>query len=193
MSKAHSYLFPIFLTLLLSGCRETSASLQEYNSCPVYEDSVYCFNGRSIVTVNGLKGIVDTDGNSVLPPDWDNVEFLDDNIAILTKSGIWSLCTRDGRIFAQSPDSLSLESSYLDLYEEMTENDLQYWNQVLETLEVFEEACLTAKSGQLDEKIIRSHAILQKQLEECPGGRMTASQLERLNKIEEDFKLMFRK
>ena len=194
MKGSLSYWFLTCVVLLLSACGETAAPrLDALAEMPVYEDSVYCFNERSIVTLNGLKGIVDKDGNPVLLPEWNEVEFLDDNVALLSKSGIWSLCTRDGRIFAQSADSLYLEGRYSELYEEMAESDAQYWNQVLDTLEELEELCLTARSGQLDERMIHAHATLQRLLEASPGGAMTASQRERLESIEADFKTMYRR
>ena len=193
MKRSYSYLVLTGLALLLASCREASEPQPLTEARPVWEDSVYCFNQRSIVTLKGLHGIVDTDGSTVLAPEWDEVEFLDDNIALLCKSGIWSLCTRDGRIFAQSLDLQSLENSYPALYEEMLEGDRQYWDGVLDCLEELEESCLAAPSRKLDDRIVRAHAKLQKQLSDGAGGGMTASQLERLDKIEADFKSMYRK
>ena len=193
MNRSCPYLVLTCLALLLTACHESSAPRPLAEVHPVWDDSVYCFNQRSIVTLKGLQGIVDTDGRTVLAPEWDGVEFLDDNIALLCKSGIWSLCTRDGRVFAQSLDLQSLENSYLTLYEEMLEGDRQYWDRVLDCLEELEESCLAAPSRKLDDKIVRAHAKLQKRLSDGSGGRMTASQLERLDKIETDFKSMYRK
>ena len=194
MKGIPSYSFLTCVVLLLSACSETPVPMQDTLVVrPDYEDSVYCFNERSIVTLNGLKGIVDKDGNQVLAPEWNEIEFLDDNIALLSKSGIWSLSTRDGRIFAQSADSLYLEGRYSELYDEMAESDAQYWDQVLDALEELEELCLTSRSGKLDERMVHARATLQRLLEASPGGEMTVSQLDRLESIESEFKTMYQR
>ena len=115
-------LFALTVSYLVS-CMNAGPDVQTPVQEPVtYEDTVYCFNQRSVVSLEGKKGLIDTEGQVVLEPEWDSIEFLDDEVALLSRSGIWYLCTKDGRLFAETSDPGILESSFHALLAEMQDN-----------------------------------------------------------------------
>ena len=189
MNKVVSYVACLVLAWALTACN--SAPEPKVTENTAYEDSVYCFNRRSIVTLGGLKGIVDDSGNTVLRPEWDSAEFLDDDVALLSKEGLWYLCTRDGRVFASSASPEELEETHSERLEALLEADILYWDNVLDRLQALCDACISAHGGKRDENVIRENSALRHLLEEAPGGSMTGSQQERLDRIEREFKSMY--
>ena len=92
----HSWIkLGVFLPAVLASCHGAAVRTQEAAARPAYEDSVYCFNGRMIVSSEGRKGLADTLGHVILPLEWEQVEFLDDDVARTwrTWSGIICACS----------------------------------------------------------------------------------------------------
>jgi len=177
------------LSLLLAACqvRPVLVSVEK----TVYEDSVYCFNQRSIVTLGGQKGMVGEGGEVILVPEWDAIEFLDDDVAMLQKSGLFYLCTRDGRIFAESPEVESLERSFRQRLAETLDADLLSWDRVLDQLEVLCDACLACGGRRPDAQIIHEDTVLREYLDDATGA-MTQEQKMRLERIGRKFDSLYR-
>ena len=186
-------LFALTVSYLVS-CMNAGPDVQTPVQEPVtYEDTVYCFNQRSVVSLEGKKGLIDTEGQVVLEPEWDSIEFLDDEVALLSRFGIWYLCTKDGRLFAETSDPGILESSFRALLAEMQDKDSKYWDDILDRLEDLSEACINSRSKRPDARILRERALLSELLSSGIRGKMSASQTERLDKIVLKFNSLYRK
>ena len=192
--------FPIYLSMTLSilCCLSCSRVWSISESTPVqsvteYEDTVYCFNQRSVVSLGEKKGLIDNEGREILATEWDSIEFLDDDVALLSRSGLWYLCTRDGRLFAEAPEPSDLESTFRSRYAEVTDKDSAYWDGVLDQLDNLREACVGSRSRRPDERVLQEFARLQELISKEHGGGMSRSQEERFERILSDFKSSYRK
>lgn len=192
MSKWCTYIIFIAVISAIPGCRQAVAT-NPLQATISYDDSVYCFNLRSIVSREGLKGIADLDGNVVLPLEWDSIEFLDDDVALLSRSGLWYLSTKDGRIFAQATDPSELEASSTELFTRMQEDDLRHWDSVLDQLEALSHACISSARKGMNECILSEQNKLQQLLRERPGTAMSKAQEKRLEAIESEFSSLYRR
>ena len=177
------------LPLLLAACQAHPIPVPVERV--VYEDSVYCFNQRSIVTFEGKKGVVGEQGELILAPEWDAIEFLDDEVALLQKSGLYYLCTRDGRIFAESHEMESLERSFRQRLAEMHDADVLSWNRVLDQLEVLCDACLACDGRKPDSQLIHEDTVLREYLNNATGA-MNQEQKLRLERIGKKFDSLYR-
>jgi len=148
-----SYFLAVCLFVLFSSCSAVDTAPQPAGEPIAYEDTVYCFNQRSIVHLSGKAGVIDESGTLVLSPEWDAIEFLDDEVALLRRDGRWFLSTRGGRIFAESDDSAGLESDFRRRLEDVREQDLCRWDTVLDKLEVLCETALACRSRRPDRDI----------------------------------------
>ena len=174
------------------SCSCARGEMRAENDCRVaYEDSVYCFNQRSIVTFEGKKGVVGEQGELILAPEWDAIEFLDDEVALLQKSGLYYLCTRDGRIFAESHEMESLERSFRQRLAEMHDADVLSWNRVLDQLEVLCDACLACDGRKPDSQLIHEDTVLREYLNNATGA-MNQEQKLRLERIGKKFDSLYR-
>ena len=100
MRFLRTYLLLFFSLPVVHSCQAGQVRSEMQETDVFYDDTVYCFNQRSIVTLGSQKGLIDENGTRILAPEWDSIEFLDDEVALLGRSGLWYLCTRDGRFFA---------------------------------------------------------------------------------------------
>lgn len=177
--------------LLLAGCNHTPAVSGTDEPRIHYDDSIYCFNGRSIVSLNGLWGLVDIKGTYILEPEWDAIEFLSDDVALLRRTGLYYLCTRDGRVFAENTDPDILESSYQTFLTEMEYADRQRWDKVLDRLESLCDACIAGTARRPDSRILQEKAALESELTGI-SGQMSKQQDERLKQIVDKFNAYYR-
>lgn len=182
----------IFLSVWLAACSGPSSRTPADTACTPYDDSVYCFNGRVIVSSEGRKGLVDTLGHVILSPEWEDIVFLDDDVALLGRAGLSCLCTADGRIFAESGDREALEEDYIRLFSEMKDADYRQWDRVLDQLEALCDACLAAKPGHVDERVLKEKAALVPLLEGIQG-HMSEDQETRLVHIEDRFTALYKR
>ena len=177
--------------LFLAGCNQHSAVSGTDRQKVHYEDSIYCFNGRSIVSLDGLWGLLDSDGGVILEPAWDAIVFLSDDVAMLQRSGLYYLCTRDGRVFAENTDPDVLENSFQELLTDLEYADRQKWDQVLDRLESLCDACIDDARRKPNKRILQEKEALQSQLNGV-SGQMTRQQERRLEQIVEKFNSHYR-
>lgn len=157
----------------------------------VYDDTVYCFNGRSIVFSGGLTGCIDEEGNEIIPPIWDSLEFLSNDIIMLFRSGLAVLATKDGRIFSESAAPSELEKDADARFSRMQIADVIYWDGILDRLDSLCNLCLSQpkQSSIVDADILKEADAIRRILQ-SPEGRMNESQLARLDEIENKFSLL---
>lgn len=190
MSKWHTYIL-LFAVILVTPCCRQASPNSLTSATKDYDDSVYCFNMRSIVSRDGLKGITDTEGNILLPLEWDSIEFLDDDVALLSRSGLWYLSTKNGRIFGQGDNASELEASFKETFALMQEDDMRYWDHVLDQLEALSYACIANAHKGMNESILSERNKLQLLLDEAPGTAMNKAQEKRLGAIESEFSSLY--
>lgn len=186
------YCFAVICVQILVSCSQgmpaAQVTLSEPESLVGYSDTVYCFNGRYIVTSDEGKGVMAEDGRIVIDAVYDDIEFLDDDVAILTDSGVSWLATRDGRFFAEdtNPEVLVLSSS--DLYEDMLRLDAQYWDEVLDALDKLCDICIGIEGRRLTEnkESVMVFEMLRAKLD-GNHGQMSEIQRIRLEEIESKF------
>lgn len=184
------YILAIIVALVAFGCTSvqkntTAPSLEKERG---YDDTVYCFNGRSIVHREGLAGCIDDAGNEIIPPSWDSLEFLTDDIIMLYRSGLAVLATRDGRIFSGNAAPEDLEGNYEDLYSKMEVADILYWDNVLDRLDILCNKCLLLPAAdRVQDPSVLSESDELRRILQTPRGVMSDAQLSRLSEIENKF------
>jgi len=172
----------VLINLCLSCSNGSSSEVsQEEVSCISYEDSTYCFNGRWKIFSNGLEGLSDGQGNVLVEPLFNEIYFINDDIALLERSGLFYLANRDGRVFAEGTDKADLEASASKRYEQMLSEDLFFWDEILDDLESLGRECLSGghKSREMYESLKERLSNAQ--------GYMTESQICRFESIVENF------
>ncbi|MBR5403273.1 MAG: hypothetical protein IK113_03495 [Bacteroidales bacterium] len=184
-----------YLTLVLfclTACKTERADLPSYASSATFDDTLYCFNQRYIVHLDGKAGIIDDSGKVCLKPEWDSAEFLDDEVALLSRGGVFYLCTKDGRVFAESSSVLELIGNADDLLLHAMDEDVRHWDSVLDALEELCDVCLSSRSRKINDNILIAHQALQEKLQGASGS-MTTIQQERLEEIVTRFQTFYRK
>ena len=189
--------FPSYLTILvalscLASCKTGRSDLSSFSAPDHYDDTLYCFNQHSVVHLEGKAGIIDDSGNVCLKPEWDSAEFLDDDVALLSRAGVFYLCTKDGRVFAESTSVLELIGNSDALLLRAMDEDVKHWDSVLDALEKLCEVCLSTRSRKVDDNILLAHHALQEKLQGVSGS-MTVIQQERLEGIVTRFQTFYRK
>ena len=171
--------------------RNAAALAREYDSAVPsldasgysFTDTLDCLNGMFIVATEDGKGLMDSSGSLILEPSFDEIEFILPDVALLGRNGLYRLCARDGRIFAEGAEREDLVSSAQDLYEKRMFEDMRRWDNALDELELLREECLNPGS----EETVTAKLEAFKSALGNVSGRMTDSQRSRLEKIIGDF------
>lgn len=192
MVRIRAYLIILISLFCFAACNTGRGDLTSFAGPDRYDDTLYCFNQRSIVHLDGKAGIIDNSGNVCLKPEWDSAEFIDDEVALLSRSGVFYLCTKDGRIFAESSSVLELIGNADDLLLRAMDDDVRRWDGVLDALDELCDVCLSSRSRKVDEPILLAHQNLQNRLQGVSGA-MTTLQQERLEEIVTRFQTFYRK
>ena len=175
--------FSLILIWALGSCKSGVQSSSAQQSAPYsFDDTLYCFNQRSIVHKDGLAGIIDDSGKLILAPQWDNIEFLDDDIALLSREGQYYLSTRDGRIFSESKSAYELELNYRDILSRTLEDDIRNWDKTLDKLDALCSECLRRGKHRPDQATKAAYEEFQAALDKV-SGQMTQAQQERFEEI----------
>ena len=154
MKRSAKYLLPTLLLLACARAQETAPEAQ------AYEDSVYCFNQRSIVSAGGLYGMTDTSGTRILPLAYTSLEFLSDEVALGRRGGRWYLLTRDGETVRQG-DSRRVADDWEAAYESWLQRRDSFWDVALDRYEALCHTCIAlALSPDPDTKEV-SEAVSQ--------------------------------
>lgn len=173
----------ILIWVLSSSCKSGVQSSSTQQSAPyTFDDTLYCFNQRSIVHKNGLAGIIDDSGKVILAPEWDSIEFLDDDIALLCRDSLYCLCTRDGRIFSENKSAYELELNYRDILSRTLEDDIRNWDKTLDKLDALCSECLRLGKRRPDQATKAAYEEFQSALGKV-SGQMNTAQQERFEEI----------
>ncbi|MBO4743089.1 MAG: WG repeat-containing protein [Bacteroidales bacterium] len=179
----------LIFVLFLSACvHNTPAPAPELEATVEYDDSLYCFNGLWRVTSDGQAGLVDGSGRVVLATEYDSIEFISDDIALIGKGADWWLSTRKGRIFASGSDAETLADIAMEEYDRMLLEDVDYWDSILDLLDALCNSCLKSGGRKLSGRadLIGKYEELKSRLASS-RGMMNEAQLGRLWEIEAKF------
>ena len=138
-------LFSFWLTAaLLFSCTQTP----EKGAYPSFEGEWPCFNGCSIVLSGEKYGLVQDSGEMILPPIYEAIEFLDNDVALLKSREQYFLCDRNGRILGEG-DELHLRQEWQEITAECLEKDRRSWEKVLERYELLLRQCKASRGKRL--------------------------------------------
>lgn len=179
--------FAVFLFVSCASPQESAVLLPIEASWP-------CFNGCDIVLQGGKYGLVANDGTQILPAEYDSIEFLDNDVALISRDGLYGLCTRKGRILSREGDEASLRGNWPAILEESLEADRKSWEQVLQDYERLCRQCRASRGKRLSRKELARLQVLQSQvlvsLQEAQGVP-TASQKARLEEMSAEYRRAF--
>lgn len=184
--------FHLFLCLLLLSC-----SHPRKEAAPVAlstEGRWSCFNGREIVLQGGRYGLVKENGEQVLPSEYDAIEFLDNEIALLTLGETGYLSDKNGRILVRNENAEELRSTWAARVEEVWEEDRQSWEKVVQSYETLCKACKSNRGKRLDRSGFSELQSLKEtviQMLQKATGRPTPSQKARLESLSADYRRAF--
>ena len=159
----------------------------EYFPEAVMDDAQYCFNGRFIVSSDGFYGIAGEDAAVILPSEYDEIEFLSDDIALAGQGRTFMLCDRNGRIIHKSPDKEWLIANNSVLYDNLLEEDRLYWDKAIEMLSDLSRRCQSVRSGKISRGELEALRIVKGDIESYLSeaqGTPTPEQIRRITDIE---------
>lgn len=192
MKQLTAYLHVLFVLFGLAACGDAPSVTAPEKTLASYDDTLYCFNGRSIVHAEGFAGLIDDSGRLLLAPEWDSIEFLDDETALLQKNDRWFLTTRDGRVFAESEEPAGLENNFRELSDAMHDADIRRWDAVLDNLDALCSSCLRLGRRAPDEETLALYSAFKEQLGQACAP-MTSSQQNRFEEIVRRFNTFSRR
>lgn len=182
MSGRLSYLSSFCALAAVLSCSDRPAEAPSRRFSGPFDDTVYCFNQRSVVYKDGFAGMIDDAGTVILSPEWDSVEFLDDEIALLKRSESYYLSTRDGRIFTEAASAADLDANYQERWAETQDADIRKWDIVLDRLDELCTQCLRLGEKQPDKAAEAAYASFSAALT-AASGQMSPLQQERFERI----------
>ncbi|MBQ9410368.1 MAG: WG repeat-containing protein [Bacteroidales bacterium] len=178
------------MLIVLFSC----APRREAESLPPAQSRWQCFNGREIVLRDGLYGLETETGETVLPTIYNSIEFLDNDIALLSQGEKSFLCTRAGRILAAGNNTDSLRLVYPEIEARALEDDRISWEKVLDRYRLLCRACKSKRGQRLSRKEYRELQVLNSSVREAldeATGVPTITQKSRLEAISEDYRRAF--
>ncbi len=179
--------------MLVFSCAQTPEQSGEVPEEPI-EGRWSCFNGREIVLQNDRYGLVKENGETVLASVYDSIEFLDNDIALLGKDGLFYLCDRNGRMLSGAVCQDSLRLGWNQIVARVLEDDRLSWEKVLRDYDELCHACKAVRGRRLSRKEYARVEGLQEQvfrsLREATGAP-TVSQKARLESLSIDYRKAF--
>ncbi len=152
-----------------------------------------CFNGCTIFLQGEKYGLMTDSGKPILPAEYNSIEFLDADIALLEYDGEYALSDKTGRIIGRGL-SADIRESWSSVVERTMEQDRQLWEQVVRNYEQLCASCKAARGDRLSRKDFSALTALRdsvlKSLDKATG-RPTASQRARLEALSQDYRRAF--
>lgn len=121
-------------------------------------------------------------------PDYGQVEYLSDHLAVAVSDGTARLITADGDVIATAEDAASLKADAERLYARFLEEEYSCWEELLDQYDSLCSACIAARPA--DELLPRLEGI-RTRLQHAVG-RMDAQQRRRFEGIRDNYE-RFRK
>ena len=139
------------LTVTLFAC----CPAQEGSSRRDYDSSIDCLNGTLIVSLEGKYGLVDTSGKEILPPVYDELYFLTDEIAAAFSGQDCGFFDRSGRRLAQTRAAGTLSpSELLDSYNALRDECRLAWDNILGKYARMHEYCRSGEASAAEAELM---------------------------------------
>ncbi len=135
-------MFPLTITFACATPQEDAVSVRNYDS------HVDCLNGTCIVTAKGRYGLVDNLGKEILPPVYDDICYLTDEIAAAFSGQSCEFFDRSGRRLAEATVSdTTTPSELLYIYKGYREECRIQWDCILDKYARLHEYCRSEKAS----------------------------------------------
>lgn len=131
----------IFLLSALSAASCVRSGGQFSAPCG-YDSQTDCLNGTMIVTLDGLYGLADTSGKEILPPRFDDVFYLTDEVGAAIKGDLCSFFDKSGDRLGESVIEGEVSADrLLDIYSSIRYGQRELWDVLLSDYEEFRRYC----------------------------------------------------
>lgn len=156
MNMVPSFLLSAFLTAgLLVGCNCVTKTPSVNDGCAEVQtipEGISCLNGTMIIqSPEGLLGLSDTTGASILEPIYEDIYFITDDICVARKGLDYNIIHKDGHRLAQSEFLTDpTDEQLLSLLNSTERSDSESWELVLEGYSRFVEACRSSRAENVD-------------------------------------------
>ena len=161
----------LLLTLMAVAC----ASRTEVRAVrPDYDTETDCLNGTMIVSLDGKYGLADTSGREILAPEYYDVYYISDEIAVAFTGQNVGFFDQNGRRLGETV--MEGEASVDDLlaaYSKIEKMRREQWDSILTSYEELRKYCLSDSASVVTANIMADdiRAALQK-----VGGPMEKDQ-----------------
>lgn len=161
----------LLLTLMAVACASrTEVQLGK----PDYDTETDCLNGTMIVSLDGKYGLVDTSGKEILAPEYDDVYYISDDVAVAFSGQTVGFFNRNGRRLGETV--MESEATFEDLmeaYSKIEKLHREQWDSILTSYEELRKYCLSDSASVVTANIMADdiRAALQK-----VGGPMEKDQ-----------------
>lgn len=144
MSKKHVIIF-LLSALSAASCARNGGQ----SPAPSYDSETDCLNGTMIVTLDGKYGLADTSGKEILPPRFDDVFYLTDEIGGAITGELCSFFDKSGKRLGESAiDSEVSADKLLDIYSAIRSVQRGRWDKVLSDYEEFRRYCQSEEANE---------------------------------------------
>ena len=138
MSKKHVIIF-LLSALSAASCARTGDKV----SAPCgYDSETDCLNGTMIVTLDDKYGLADTSGKEILPPMFDDVFYLTDEVGVAIKGDLCNYFDKSGNRLGETViDGEVSADKLLDIYSSIRSGQRELWDTILSDYEEFRRYC----------------------------------------------------
>ena len=129
----------LLLTLMAVACASRTEVLL---GKPDYDTETDCLNGTMIVSLDGKFGLVDTSGKEILAPEYDDVYYISDEIAVAFTGQNVGFYDQNGRRLGETV--MEGEASVDDLlaaYSKIEKMRREQWDSILASYEELRQYC----------------------------------------------------
>ncbi len=129
----------LLITLMAVAC----ASRTEVQTVkPDYDTEIDCLNGTMIVSLDGKYGLADTSGREILAPEYDDVYYISDEIAVAFSGQAVGFFDRNGRRLGETvTDGEATLDNLLAAYSEIEKVRREQWDSILASYEELRQYC----------------------------------------------------
>ncbi len=136
-------LLPLIGTLACTAPKEDTSAIR--GDC---DSRVDCLNGTFIVSENGRYGLADSCGREIVPPVYDDVYYLTDEIAAAFSGLGCEFFDRSGRRLAEAPVSgTASPSQLLEIYNTLRDECRLQWDNILDKYARLHEYCRSGEAS----------------------------------------------
>lgn len=132
MSKTHHIIF--LAAALAAAC--TGSARQD--DTPSYDFGTDCLNGTMIVEADGKYGLADTSGKEILPPRFDDIIYLTDEVGAAFTGNVCSFFDKSGKRLGESIiENDASADRLLGIYTAIRSEQRARWDSILSDYEEF--------------------------------------------------------